>query len=247
MKLMIVAFSLLLISTDAWAQSSMAKGFSSFRKMMVDEKYAVQRVRFQDGAKAERFEVRPGDCVGTDCKQDRERAEYYQWGGEKHGKDAWYAWSIFVPGDFPRMGHKMWVKLGQFHQTGGSGPELLFQLGDRQFTAIMKSPYVRDDDPMRPAKNEAEVRLASKSQMLGRWNRVMVNAKWSQQKDGYLHLYMNGKKIWSYLGPTSNDSEPIYFRYGIYRSFVSRCGGPCPTVVAYFRDVKRGTSRSRVE
>lgn len=232
------------------AQRSQAKGFGSFAMQSAKKDYSYQRVRFQDGTRAERFEVRAGDCPRDtgDCASDRERVEFSQRGKRQpNGSQQWVAWSVYIPSDFPKQGRRMYTKLGQFHQEGNGGPRLLFELSDRSFFMNMKSPHVLDDDPMNPTGDFEFIDIASRSQMLGKWTRIMVNVRWSTGDDGFVHLFRNGKRIWSYAGPTTNTSKPQYFKYGLYRSFVSRCGGPCPTLVAYYKDVKSGRDRKSVE
>ena len=234
----------------AQAQGSMAEGFGSFGLQKGKAPHAVQRVAFSDGSKVERFELRAGVCNkrSQDCSHDRERVEFFEKGKmQRLGQEVWVGWSVFLPKDLPKQGRKMNVKLGQFHQLGGSGPELLFELNDSQFVAKLQNPNVRDDDPMRPKGDFRRDNLAPRSAVLGRWTRIVVNAKWSRSADGFVTIWVNGQKKFAYTGPTTNDTDKIYFRYGLYRSFVSRCGGACPTLVAYYRDVKRGSREQDVK
>ena len=41
--------------------------------------------------------------------------------------------------------------------------------------------------------------------------------------------------------------KEYYVKYGIYRSFVSRHGGPMPVQILYFDEVKMGRSRADAE
>ena len=237
------------VSQNAFAQSSTAAGFGSFKLEKAEVKHAIQRVEFSNGDKAERFELRAGDCSkrNKDCLRDRERVEFLATGKQQRlGTDVWLGWSVFVPKDFPQQGKKMNVKLGQFHQLGGSGPELLFQLDDNSYSAALNDPSKRDSDPMRPSKSFTVTKLASNKSMRGKWTRIVVNARWSRGSDGFVSIWVDGKQAMSFTGPNTNDTDKIYFRYGLYRSFVSRCGGPCPTLVAYFKDVRRGQSFDEV-
>ncbi len=83
--------------------------------------------------------------------------------------------------------------------------------------------------------------------MVGRFNRIMVNGVWTTGQDGFLTVYLNGRPVWSHQGRTINVNVAPYFRYGIYRSFVSRCAGGCGTQVAYYSNVLQGRSRADVE
>jgi hypothetical protein len=245
-KLLFALLFFAAVPEETFSQRSQAKGFGDFIYWGVNADHAVTRVRFPDGIKAERFELRAGDCYKSDCKTDRERVEFSQRKGTPLGKSVWVGWSLYVPNDFPRLGPLKNVKLAQFHQTGGSGPEILFELHDGKYQAVLKSPFVRDADPMRPKGDFKLFTLASRTEIIGRWTRFAVNVKWSRTDDGFFKIYKNGALVAQYNGPTTNDDEPVYFRYGIYRSFVSRCGKPCPTQVAYYRDVKQGRTLAQI-
>lgn len=100
---------------------------------------------------------------------------------------------------------------------------------------------------MQPVPVFRRVRVADAADLIGRWMRVMVQANWSRSEGGYINVWINGNLDWQYQGATTNADEALYFKYGVYRAFVSRCGGACPTQTAYYRDVRRGTRRSDVE
>ncbi len=233
----------------AEAQRSQAEGFGRFEVQSAGWRGAHSVVQFGDGTQAERFVLRPGDCPRSngDCGSDRERIEFAERGAAQPvGSEVWVAWSIYLPPEAPtRLATNL--VLGQFHQRDNSGPELIFQVIDGRYEIKMSDPTRLDDDPMNPIPDFRNVGLTSMSSMRGRWNRIMVNARWSRGGDGFIRAYMNGRQVWSYDGPTTNSNAPIYFKYGIYRSFVSRCGGPCPELTAYYADVVRGNSREEVE
>ncbi len=233
-------------AAPAQAQRSMAEGFTRMEIQSAGGKYAHSRVRFGDGTRAERFELRSGDCpLSTgDCQADRERVEFFAHPpGETKGQDWWYTWSIYLPPDWPRTAPVSTV-LGQFHQRGRSGPELLFFLDHTGYRIKMTDPRRWDDDPMRPIPDFRNKAIWPRNQMIGRWTKVIVNARWSTDSDGYYRIWVNGDLRDSYSGSTTNDSnEAIYFKYGIYRSFVSKYGAARPpTLVAYYRDVRRARS-----
>ena len=139
------------------------------------------------------------------------------------------------------------VKVGQFHQLGGNGPRLLFELNDSDLVVKLQNPFQKNSDPMRPVGDFKTAQLTSRRNVSGRWVRIVVHAKWSLGADGFVNVWVDGKKKFSYSGQTTHSSGNVYFRYGLYRSFVSRCGGPCPTLVAYYKDVVRGQSLSSVQ
>lgn len=248
---MIVCLALAL-PQGATAQQSMAEGFSRMKLQSANRPDGLARVTFPDGSRAERFILGAGDCPAStgDCRSDRERIEFYeQPPAQRVGSETWVGWDIYLPPDFPRQSGNRPpnIIMGQFHQYGRSGPEVLFQLRPEGYEVKLSDPYRLDDDPMNPIPDFRNVLVASRGSMIGRWTRVEVNARWSRGEDGFIRIYVNGRERWSYSGATTNANETIYFKYGIYRSFVSRCGGPCPTLTAYFRNVKRGSTRAAIQ
>jgi Polysaccharide lyase len=242
---------LLSIAPMAHAQSSKASGFGSFDLQSAKKPWSYSRGKTSDGSRVERFELRSGDCAGTDCKHDRERIEFIQNRAPKQGTEVWVGYSVFLDSSWPKLGRKMYTKIGQWHlpkwKGKGQGPTLMMEMTDQCFSANVKDPRFADDDPMKPAPDLAKDCIASRSQMIGSWNRVVVNAKWTTESDGFLRIYLNDKLKWQHSGRTINRSIAPYFRYGLYRSFVSRCSGPCGTQIVYYKDVRQGKTKADVE
>lgn len=241
-----------LAGSPAEAQRSQAEGFGGFNLQSAGARDGYARVRFPDGVQAERFILRPGDCpqVTGDCGANRERIEFSERNpAQPVGSEVWVGWSLFLPGDFPvpRTEDGPNITLGQFHQRDSSGPEMLFNLRRNALEVELSDPTRLDDDPMNPVPRFRITEIVPSQALLGRWTRFVVNARWSRGNDGFVRVYVNGRQVWSYDGPTTNSTAPIYFKYGIYRSFVSRCGGPCPEMTAYYTRVVRGDSRTEVD
>ena len=233
----------------AHAQRALAEGFRGFDLQSAGWRGGHGVVRFSDGTRAERFILRPGDCPRStgDCNADRERIEFAERNpAQPVGSEVWVGWSIYLPPDMPTRFDSNLI-LGQFHQRDDSGPEILFLVIDGIYQLKMTDPRRLDDDPMNPIPDFRKIDLIPVSSMRGRWTRLVVNARWSRGDDGFIRVYLNGRQAWAYDGPTTNSTAPIYYKYGIYRSFVSRCGGPCPELTAYFANVVRGNSREEVE
>ncbi len=251
MRLLVILCVLALgFAGSAEAQRSMAKGLTSVELQSVGKRDRIARVQFPDGTRGERFILKAGDCprVTGDCNADRERVEFFEGGRAPQpvGSEVWLAWSVMVDPSAPARPRTSMI-LGQFHQRGTSGPVILFQVIDGRYEIKMTDPYRLDDDPMNPIPDFRNIGLRPYSAMRGGWTRVMVNARWSRGEDGFIQVWLDGQPAWRYDGPTVNANDPVYFKYGVYRSFVSKCGGPCPDFVAYYRDVRRGKSRERVE
>jgi hypothetical protein len=98
----------------------------------------------------------------------------------------------------------------------------------------------------------------------------MLHVKFSKQ-DGFLEVYLNGKKKYDIrkdatllvkhhdkIKQLKKDTDFIifepkdfFFKYGIYRSFISRytnkTGAGVPTQVLYYDEVRVGNSRADVD
>ncbi|MBX4862242.1 hypothetical protein HJA86_20045 [Rhizobium bangladeshense] len=220
-----------------------AAGFSSFQ-LQSAAPYAYSRSKAPDGTNAERFELRAGDCPKSigDCRDDRERAERSEsLPASSLNREYWYHFSVFIPKDWPQTA-PLNTKLGQFHQ------KVLFQIQDGQYIFELSNPAARQANPMAPLRPLRQIALLSASSMNGRWTDVTVNAKWSQSNDGFIQVWVNGAQKVSLRGPNVDRKAAVYFKYGIYRSFVSRAKGKSlPTLVAWYRDINRGSSRESVE
>ena len=184
------------------------------------------------GEQSIRFEVRAGDCSWSsgwnDCENDRERHELLSTDAWSGGEE-WYHWSIYLPADWPII-YPVKTALGQFHQKGDH-PVWMFQNGrggyqvDNQTTGetTKLTPILLDMD------------------MRGRWSDILIHARWTDKEDGFFRVYVNGetKPRHSWSGPTRKPNRKVYFKFGVYRSFMSRRDGPEPTQIAYFDEVNR--------
>ena len=64
---------------------------------------------------------------------------------------------------------------------------------------------------------------------------------------GLLEIYLNGERKVRTTDIIRFQPDEYFVKYGLYRSFVSRHGGPLPTQVAYFDEVSIGPDRASVE
>ncbi len=159
------------------------------------------------------FEVRNGDCSAnegwSDCANDRERSELSGSKDNYPGNVFWYGWSIYVPNDYINI-YPAKVALGQFHQKG-SHPVWMFQNSsgglylDKQVHGYTEKYYP----------------LIAKEKLRGKWHKIKLHVKWSKDNDGFFDVWIDGKQKVNYSGQTM-DANQVYFKYGIYRSFLIR-------------------------
>jgi len=235
---------LVLISIASFALAScqtLDRGsFGPFKRSLNNKSYGYSVVKDFTGRSGvefvERFEVRAGDCGSSsqwsDCRSDRERSEL---SGPKDGFQGsinWYGWSIFVPETFQNI-FPTKLALGQFHQLRGL-PAFMFQNS--------VGGYWFDENF---GHSRIPIKLIADEELLGKWNRIEVHAKW-HKSDGFMKVFVNGEQKVDFRGRTMTE-DVVYFKYGVYRSFVSRYKNfyrkSLPTQIVYFANVKRSKTR----
>ena len=175
------------------------------------------------GSVSERFEIRPGDCARgqewDDCITDRERSELVRRDQDwpKPGDEYWYRWSMYLPDDYesiPRVDVNMW----QFHQAGSNSQlcNVAFQFKeiDGGYWVVPKSVIT--------GKLGKPLPLVGREEFIGYWNDIVVHAKWSFKKDGFLKIWANGEQKVDFSGKTMNRPCRIVHNYGAYRAYISR-------------------------
>ena len=239
-----------------------ASGGGKYNKSLEKDfkKHGVQVVNKKDGhpvragKKSIRFEVKPGDCGyddgWSDCKKDRERHEL---SGTRFGPgEKWYAWSIFIPKDFPII-YPSKAMFGQFYNSG-IGPIFAFENQNPNRGIVGGYHIEKDFVDCIPEGSECSVlyTVASDEDMRGKWTDVLVHAKWSIKPDGFFKTWINNELKYEYEGKTLVKKKPkVYFKFGIYRSFMSRWRNKnnqqdVPGQVLYFDEVRVGKSKKKV-
>ncbi len=243
-----------------WASSLAASdNFGVFKRSLNDKPYGYQKVSDPIDANnlkwVERFEIRNGDCgfqTGwNDCETDRERSELSQQSNrQKVGETYWYAWEIYFPIDYPSV-YPAKTALGQFHQANGK-PMFMFQ---NQTHSVKGSKEVYSGgyhlDWHSNQKSKGFWQLINEDELRGKWHRIEVHAKWSKQSDGFFDVWVDGVQKAAFNGQTI-EKEQVYFKYGVYRSYISRYKQAhntevMPTQVVYYRNVVRGESREDIQ
>lgn len=218
----------------------------NFRRGVVDTGDPVRR-----GKLSERFELRDGDCGGSDCANPRARAEI-QMDRDVNpamiGQDIWYGWS-FYNASVPSFAKESSLRLvfGQWTMGGKNKPIFRFiQLGKGEASFEGCDPLVcntRDrskgdlvvqlEDIAKAqgwdeARNEGYVcRLFDLAEKQGQWVDIMVNTNFSSGDDGYLRIWIDQRMVCNYSGPLvspqslASGRTPGH-RRGIYSSWTNR-------------------------
>lgn len=238
--------SILAIGSVAGETVRLDRGdFGDFKRSLNHTDYGYMQVPDPTGGApvpiTERFEVRPGDCDSNsgwnDCTNDRERSELSQRTRRATpGTMAWYGWSIYLPKDYVNV-FPTKVALGQFHQQDAH-VIWMFQNAD--------GGYYLDDQV--PGKTRRYYPLIAKGEMRGRWHRIEVQVNWQTDATGYFRVWVDGVQKVDYAGPTMT-ARKVYFKYGLYRSFLSRYKtknhtDQVPAQTVYYANVKRAVTRN---
>ena len=221
--------------------------------------YQIVTTQARAGAQSQRFEVRSGDCgtdqwgTWNDCDKDRERSEISIDRRWQNGDNIWISYSIFLPEDF-ETSSLVRTTVGQIHQSGGNSPRgtaggltsfppvmQMEMKGNRYFMRVhmLSGPIDNVIDDLR------DFDLIDVSSMRGSWTDVVINFDTSNETD-VLEVYINGRRRAKIEGWINFIPEEYYFKYGIYRSFVSRHNGPMPIQVLYIDEVRMGSSIQEV-
>ena len=172
------------------------------------------------GNRSQRFEIRHGDCNGSegwnDCREDRARLERKEAplnrlaGKSKH---IWLGFSIYVPEDFQPL-------------AGGALTSVIQTKVRRKHMPIWQMfmagvPHVVFSD-------NSACRMGRINDWRGQWNDVTIYANYSSGKrNTYFQIYRNGELLCERKEPIihrelKGSRFQTFLKYGIYQAFVSR-------------------------
>lgn len=219
-------------------------GVMWLKRSLNTTEYGYLRVKDPTGTAptpvVERFEVRPGDCGAdnswSDCSNDRERSELSEYTRRSMaGQTWWYQWYMYVPKGYLNI-YPTKTALGQFHQVKGE-PVFMFQ---------NEKGGLYLDDQMR----DEFYKLIDKEDLRGRWHKLTLNVHWSKDSDGFFKVWVNDE-LKADLHRSTMKEDFTYFKYGIYRSFLSRYKRAAgvdevPGQIVYYSGVKKTKTREEL-
>ncbi len=220
--------------------------------------YSVVSDIVRAGKDSQRFEVRPGDCGKdpdgwNDCERDRERSEISLHRTFLPGDNQWIGFSVYLPEDF-QTSHSVSVTLGQIHQSGGNRPTGATG-GFSSFPPVVQLEVIGGDYEacihiLEGSANNVEDRcnnfeLSRISDMRGRWTDIEIHFDTTDKKS-LIEIYVNKERKVLLEDFVNFWPQKFHVKYGIYRSFVSKHGGPMPTQIAWFDEIKMGNTREEI-
>jgi hypothetical protein len=244
-------------------KTSSKSGFKYHRNFMNHNDYNFKYIKDKKKARAgkyfQQFELRDGDCFGddnwTDCDTDRERVEFSTRPRQPITKNQCYGYSLMLSEDFIDT-HPTNTTLGQVHQHGGptgtagglaSFPPLI------QIDAREGSLYFNWHELSGSATNVIDEsryhKLKSLENMKGVWTDISFCLDFKNKR---MDAWVDGiKKVKILKSPIFFNPEAIYFKHGIYRSFISkykaRNNGKMPTQIVFYDEIRRGNSIEKVD
>ncbi len=271
----IVVLGLLLIPTLAMSEifkddegksslkTSSESGFKHHTNHMGHNDYNFKYIKDKNKARAgkyfQRFEVRDGDCFGddswNDCENNRERVEFSAEPQQRPKKNQCYGYSLMLSKDFIDT-HPTNTSLGQVHQHGGptgtagglaSFPPLI------QIDAREGSLYFNWHELSGSATNVIDVSRYYKLKSLEDMKEVWTDISFCLDfKNKRMDAWVDGIKTVEILkSPIFFKPKSIYFKHGIYRSFISKYKNfnksKMPTQIVFYDEIRRGTSIEKVD
>ena len=243
-------------------------GYQTHTNYMSQNTYNYEYIEDSSGSRRgkfyQRFELRDGDCFGddnwNDCAADRERVEFSSRPTQEPEGIQCFAYSIKLDSDFIDI-YPTNTDLGQIHQKGGPSGKAggflslppLIQIGAKHgklhfgWHSLKGSPTnIRD--------KRIDYHLLNISDMIEKWNDISFCLNYV---DKIMQVWVNGnKKHEINKSPINFMPESTYFKYGIYRSFVSRYkmreekkghDPDLPTQIVYYDEIRRGNSIMEVD
>ena len=168
-------------------------------------------------------------------------------------KEAWYGWDMLIPSDYPTRGNQtrgsfIFAQWKGFvcphaaiaHSTDRTEPNHLY----------LRLQTVRGNPGNFDCRDVARIPLIRMGAFKGGWRNFQVYARWSHGPDGRVVVFVDGRQLADYRGPTLNQdpngSHPKartnHFSFGSYLC----CTGGVHLVqpgTLYFANVKRAGSR----
>lgn len=220
-------------------------------------RFAAEGEPVRRGNRAERYELRSGDCGGSDCGEPRYRSEVRELPAtnkSRIGTDIWYGWSFLnqTATTLP-SNQSLGLVFGQWKLSGEqpaafrliqSGGNVVVQLEDMRANGGLRSAEV--------------CTLFNLDQARGKWVDLVVNTNFSTDTNGYLRIWVNGEQRCNYSGrliadPTvREESTGPTHRRGIFASSTARWdrtqgGAPKPTLIVFYDEFLVGKTRGDVD
>ena len=246
------------LSQQPYKNNSWGSGYWRVADASIEGNYAVVADPEKPERMVQKFTLKEGDCGKTinwdDCQYNSGRYEFVEdirsYKPRGQAKEMWYRWEVRLD-EGTRWGKQQPIGpiiLGQFKQNPINCPLIIYKHQSGSNDSDMQVMISADTgkDPPNDCKSVATKTVGSIKDLIGIWVRVEMFIRWSDDSDGYLEVYLDGKRKMKYQGPTCfAPCTNIYRKYGLY--FANQRGGtPLSEINAYYRNVGRSLKRENL-
>lgn len=260
-----LAISLGFLATEGFAQSKFEHGdFSNFVYAENNKKNSHEIVPNPNGTDelVDSFYIDGTNCRGDDCKFGSVRSQLRTniWDDSRprsitSPKEAWYSFEIYLPEEFPYGTNQVRGSyiLTEFkesnecasfyfgHFNGHQDNNLYLTLSE--YSGAEDSRFAGAQDECVAYYQEA---VSNMSNLIGRWTRFEYFVRWSEEGDGYIRVFRDGKHVFARKGRNCRKIEQCLerniFYYGIYKPNNKDLKSVRPAKV-YFRSVSMAQKR----
>ena len=237
-------------------------GFIFHKNYMSQNDYNFSYIKDNSKARAgdyfQKFELRDGDCFSddnwSDCDNDRQRIEFSSEPNQTISGKQCYGYSIKLSKSFTDI-RKVSTTLGQIHQKGGPSGKAnslpsfppLIQIDARKGNLYLN--WHKLSGSKNNVNDESKYyKLKSLKSMKGVWTDISICLDFKNER---IDAWVNGEnKVKINEPPIFFEPKSIYFKHGIYQSFISAyklLKKETPTQIVYYDEVRRGNSIEEVD
>lgn len=238
-----------------WSQSK--KNWTNYLYKVV---YKFNGAPTRKGETSLKFELRKGDCPDYKKRDCKRRTKYHrfentqeEYDGAKKDTAFWYRWSIYIP-KFTQYNRRK-INISQFHVAGKNidhyPPYQELQIKDKSYdinglvwTIDSEGGLNRGKDcEMQDPNGVCEAYQRSYSLLdteelksaSGKWIDIIQHTRWSENKDGFVKIWLNGIQKIDYHGQTHWGRGYARFQHGIYEQI--RSYDPDIPTIIYFDEL----------
>jgi polysaccharide lyase-like protein len=172
-----------------------------------------------------RFTIKPGKCSNSsydngesDCTSKSVRSQLYE-SSQKQPKQAWYAWNMYLPADFPVYTEQAAAGLYSFGSWHNGDCPHVSIVSDTGFSSKLRLQTMTvPADGSNGCAPDKMITIGDLNAMRGKWHRFEVHAKWSAGGDGIVDVFLDGAQVASHRGATltKGRTKKNYFKFGVY-------------------------------
>lgn len=166
--------------------------------------------RARSGSSCVKITVNEGDIeqTGSDGKLT-ERAELDSGKHPMLRRDVWCGFSFLVPDGFPIVDNRLVIS--QWKQSPGESGPLIAQ----RYRAGRHDLTIHVDGDPRSKKQ----RYSLPEIQQGRWTDIVYHIRFSNENDGFVEVWINGKREVNHRGITAHSTgeDLFYNKFGLYR------------------------------